>query len=103
MQLEVAATILTEVSSLLQSRAGITEDLASREALEERTVEGSREDSPPATMSREQLATVGEPSSEQVTMWVADEVVWEAQREEWVKEGSGGEDTDYSANSGKSR
>ena len=64
---------------------------------------GSREGSPPATMTREQLAMVGEPTSEQVSMWVADEVVWEAQREEWRKEGSGGEDTDYSADSGKSR
>ena len=54
-------------------------------------------------MTREQLAVVGEPTNEQVTMWVADEVVWEAQREEWSKEGSGGEDTDYDAQSGKSR
>jgi hypothetical protein len=54
-------------------------------------------------MSREQLASVGEPSAEEVAMFVADEVVWEAQREEWLKEGSGGEDTDYSAASGKSR
>ena len=62
-----------------------------------------REDSPPATMSCEQLAMVGEPTAEEVSMFMADEVVWEAQREEWIKEGSGGEDTDYSANSGKSR
>ena len=46
---------------------------------------------------------VGEPTAEQVSMFVADEVVWEAQREEWSKEGSGGEDTDYDAASGKSR
>jgi hypothetical protein len=62
-----------------------------------------REDSPPVTMSREQLAMVGEPTAEEVSMFLADEVVWEAQREEWTKEGSGGDDTDYSANSGKSR
>jgi hypothetical protein len=54
-------------------------------------------------MTREQLAMVGEPTAEQVTMWIADEVVWEAQREEWKKEGSGGDDTDYSSASGKSR
>jgi hypothetical protein len=36
-------------------------------------------------------------------MWVADEVVWEAQREEWSKDGLGGEDTDYDADGGKSR
>jgi hypothetical protein len=62
-----------------------------------------REDSPPVTMTREQLAVVGEPTAEEVAMFVADEVVWEAQRAEWTKEGSGGEDTDYSAASGKSR
>jgi hypothetical protein len=38
-------------------------------------------------MSREQLAVVGEPTSEQISMFLADEVVWEAQREEWIKEG----------------
>jgi hypothetical protein len=54
-------------------------------------------------MTREQLARVGEPTTDQVEMFLADEVVWEAQREEWMKEGSGGEDTDYSAASGKSR
>jgi hypothetical protein len=54
-------------------------------------------------MTREQLARVGEPTAEQVAMFVADEVVWEAQREEWLKDGSGGEDMDYDANSGKSR
>jgi hypothetical protein len=63
----------------------------------------SREVSPPVTMTREQLAMVGEPTAEQITMGIADKVVWEAQREEWAKEGSGGEDTDYSAASGKSR
>ena len=103
-QLEVAATILTEVSGLLQSRAGIAKELALREASGEREASrNSREDSPPVTMSHEQLAMVGEPTNKQVTMWVADEVVWEAQREEWIKEGSGGEDTDYDADSGKSR
>ena len=66
-------------------------------------MESSREDSPPVTMSREQLARVGEPTSEQIEMFIADEVVWEAQREEWFKEGSGGDDTDYDADSGKSR
>jgi hypothetical protein len=64
---------------------------------------GHREDSPPVTMSREQLAMVGEPSAEEVAMFVADEVVWEHQRGEWMKDGSGGEDTDYDAQSGKSR
>jgi hypothetical protein len=102
--LEVATTILTEVSGLLQSRAGITEELASREALDGREVPGnSREGSPPVTMSCKQLAAVGEPTSEQVTMFLADEVMWEAQREEWLKDDSGGEDTDYDADSGKSR
>jgi hypothetical protein len=89
---------------LLQNRVGITEGLALREAGEEREVPtGSRVDSPPVMMSCEQLAAVGEPSSEQVTMWIADEMVWEMQQEEWMKEGSGGEDTDYDAHSGKSR
>ena len=54
-------------------------------------------------MTREQLAMVGELTADQVNLWIADEVVWDAQREEWAKEGSGGDDTDYSAASGKSR
>jgi hypothetical protein len=54
-------------------------------------------------MSCEQLAVVGEPTLDQVEMFVADEVVWEAQREEWLKDGSRGDDTDYDADSGKSR
>jgi hypothetical protein len=63
----------------------------------------SREATPPVLMTREQLALVGEPTAEQVSMFVADEVVWEMQREEWLKDGSRGDDTDYDANSGKSR
>jgi hypothetical protein len=69
----------------------------------EEPVVTSRAATPPVLMTREQLARVGEPTSEQVKMFVADEVMWEAQREEWLKEGSGGEDMDYDADSGKSR
>jgi hypothetical protein len=97
----VAARLLTEASVSLQQRVGIVEDSGVGEGPS--ISAGRREDSPPVTMSREQLARVGEPSAEEVAMFVADEVVWEAQREEWTKEGSGGDDTDYSANSGKSR
>ena len=100
-QLETAASLLTEVSVVLQERAGIVGGLDVGE--EPSTSAVHREDSPPATMTREQLAMVGEPTAEEVSMFVADEVVWAAQREEWMKEGSGGEDTDYSAASGKSR
>ena len=100
-QLEVAASLLTEVSVTLQARVGIVGDSVVGDGPS--TSAGHREDSPPVTMNREQLVRVGEPTAEQVSMWMADEVVWEAQREEWAKEGSGGEDTDYSAASGKSR
>ena len=100
-QLEVVASLLTEVSVTLQQRVGIVADLDVGEGLS--TSVGPREDSPPVMMSREQLAMVAEPTADQVTMFLADEVVWEAQGEEWMKEGSGGEDTDYSADSGKSR
>jgi hypothetical protein len=100
-QLEVAASLLTEASVALQQRVGIVRDLGVGDGPSSSA--DHREDSPPVTMTCEQLAVVGEPTNEQVTMWVADEVVWEAQREEWSKEGSGGEDTDYSAASGKSR
>jgi hypothetical protein len=85
----------------LQQRVGTAEVLIAGEETSIPVV--SRADSPPVTMTREQSAVVGEPSSEQVTMWIVDEVVWEAQREEWMKEGSGGDDTDYDAQSGKSR
>ena len=100
-QLEVAASLLTKASVTLQQRVGIAVDLDVGEGPSMSA--GHREDSPPVTMSREQLAVVGEPTAEEVSMFLADEVVWEAQREEWMKEGSGGDDTDYSANSGKSR
>jgi hypothetical protein len=99
--LEVAASLLTEASVALQQRVGIVGDLGVGD--EPSTSAGHREDSPPVTMSREQLVRVGEPSAEEVAMFVADEVVWEAQREEWSKEGSGGDDMDYDADSGKSR
>jgi hypothetical protein len=100
-QLEVAAQLLTEVSATLQSRVGIV--AASEQGSGEEPVVTSRVATPPVLMTRELLARVAEPSTEQIEMFLADEVVWEAQREEWTKEGSGGEDTDYSANSGKSR
>ena len=100
-QLEVAASLLTEASVALQQQVGIVGD--SGVGAEPSTSAGRREDSPPVTMSREQLARVGEPSAEEVAMFVADEVVWEAQSVEWTKEGSGGDDTDYDAQSGKSR
>jgi hypothetical protein len=100
-QLETVASLLTEVSGVLQQRVGIVGDSGVGEGSSTSVVH--REDSPPVTMTREQLAVVGEPTSEQVAMWRADEAVWEAQREEWMKDGSGGEDTDYDAQSGKSR
>jgi hypothetical protein len=100
-QLEVAAQLLTEVSVTLQSRVGIV--VGSEQGNGEEPVVTSRVATPPVLMTREQLARVGEPTSEQVEMFVANEVVWEMQREEWLKDGSGGDDTDYDAHSGKSR
>jgi hypothetical protein len=81
---------------------GIVEELVS-EGNGEDPVLTSRAATPPVLMTREELAQVGEPTADQVTMFYVDEAVWEAQREEWMKEGSGGEDTDYNAHSGKSR
>jgi hypothetical protein len=100
-QLEVAAQLLTEVSVTLQSRVGIVAGLEQGNG--EEPVVTSRAATPLVLMTHEQLALVGELTAEQVSMFVADEVVWEMQREEWLKEGSGGDDTDYSADSGKSR
>jgi hypothetical protein len=77
--LEVAASLLTAASVSLQQRVGIDAGLVVGEG--EDIPAASREGSPPVTMSREQLAVVGEPMSNQVEMFVADEVVWEAQRE----------------------
>jgi hypothetical protein len=74
----------------LQARVGIVEGLGLEEVMESPIRRTSGEASPPVLMTHEGLALVGEPSAEQVAMFVADEVVWEAQREEWVKDGSGG-------------
>ena len=60
--LEQAAVALTEASVTLQRQVGIDKELASQEpgTLTRRT---SREDSPPAEVSRERLAQVGELSA----------------------------------------
>ena len=77
---------------------GIDEELASQ-GLGSPTRRTSREDSPPAEVSRERLAQVGEPSAQQVDNWMVAEAMRRAEEE---AEDSGGV-TDYSANSGKSR
>jgi hypothetical protein len=75
--LEVAVLLLTEASVSLHQRVGIITDSDAGEGPS--IPVGPREDSPPVTMTREQLVMVGEPTAKQVSMFVADEVVWEAQ------------------------
>ena len=80
--LESAVTQLTEVSSLLLARV----ETAAESGLEEggsQTRRTSGEDSPVASVSREDLARVGEPTAEEVDRWFVDEAVRDA---EWLAE-----------------
>jgi hypothetical protein len=88
--LEQAATALTEVLVLRLNRVATKGELVlERDGGIPTRRTSSKESSPPVLMSCEGLACVREPTGEQVAMFVANEVVWEAQREEWMKEMEG--------------
>jgi hypothetical protein len=89
--LKQVATALTEASVLLLNWVATKgESVLERDGGSPTRRTSSEESSPPILMNCEALARVGEPTGKQVTMFVANEVVWEAQREEWVKETEGG-------------
>ena len=80
--LETATTQLTEVLVMLQRRV----ETAAGSVLEEvgsPTRRTSGEVSPVAQVSREDLARVGEPTSEEVDRWFVDEAVRDV---EWMAE-----------------
>ena len=79
---ESAVTQLTEVSDLLLRRVATAEG-SGLQAVGSLTRRTSGEVSPVAQLSREDLARVGEPTSEEVDRWFVDEAVRNA---EWVAE-----------------